>query len=139
MSACSGARETDVGGLRPTLDTTATVRGGDVTQPPVLPTYPVDYFSGTRACGGILIEALRISIPVNGQPTGSTVPPSPSHPGDALVWPSSFFLRSSATGLEIVNSSGTTIKDGDVLKNVGVCVGDNQTLFIEQLGELPSR
>lgn len=104
----------------------------------LLATYPDDYFSGSRGCAGVVIESLRITISASGQSTGATVPPNASRPGWQLVWPSRFFFRAGSSGPEIADSRGQVIHNGDVLTNVGVCVGDGQLLYIRELSEAAS-
>lgn len=104
-----------------------------------LPTYPPDYFSGDRACGGFLLERLRISIRPNEIPFGETVPDNPDRGPSDLVWPEGFVLRDASGGSQVVGPGGVVISNGTVLGRVSACLGESGSLFIVDVGEVLDR
>lgn len=102
-----------------------------------LATYPPDFFSGDRACGGIGLAALRVSIPRSGPVTGQSEPVNPGKPPARLIWPEGFSLRESASAREIRGTADVVIMDGAVLRDAGACVGsDDNALYIMDVGRV---
>lgn len=92
--------------------------------PAPLATYVADdYYSGNRACAGIGISRLRVSISgddvtgvslaESGEPAGEPFP---------LVFPEGFYIEDRDDALIVVSrDESVALRDGDVILNVGVC------------------
>ena len=103
-----------------------------------LETYSDDFINGPgRGCAGLEVAALRISIPPDGQPTGTTEPRNPARSPWKLVWPEGFTLLNGQDGPEIAGPGGITIRNGDALQNVDVCTGID-TLYVVRFASITS-
>ena len=133
-AASNNAEDSEV---RTAEEATVAVSESTSNLPASLPTFPPDHFSGDQICGGVLLGKLRISLSAAGLPSGETVPPNPAKPPYSLVWPAGFALHQAASGPEIIGSGGLIIRDGTVLRDVGVCGdGTGTTLFIVEPGQI---
>ena len=106
-----------------------------------LPTYPADWSTGDSFCAGVGVFGILVNIDHDGTVEAFLLDPDdrPAETPARLVWPNGYKVTLDAGGFAIVSSDGlVTIRDGDILRPDGVCVGPDEpgTAYLPEIGTI---